>query len=272
MLDELRAYRRRGVFPKNRDFRDRMMPYFVDDDGTRCAVAHLLEVGGATALVARIASERNNAFVRELADEPELLAWLEAAGSSVEEAARIQPSYCDVNAASICSSEGASAPRASGVLEVTVLGSDRSSQSSATRVDAVYGDVGTIAVGTNLTTSGVHPTGTKRLVPLYAPESSSAVARDGVSAATLPGFEIRDDQLAGDHAVSKTDLTEALRSNSADCKARLAAIDPWWSERSERLCGEQGCSAAAAAPSEAASAQILVAIVGYLGMRRMTRR
>ena len=72
-------------------FSDRAMPYFIDADGTRCAMAHLLELGGAAALVARIANEKNNAFVEELANGQELPAWLDASGLSVAEAARIQP-------------------------------------------------------------------------------------------------------------------------------------------------------------------------------------
>ncbi|HEX6434109.1 MAG TPA: hypothetical protein VFZ87_07690, partial [Gemmatimonadales bacterium] len=44
-------------------------------------------------LVDRVASTRNNAFIRELADDPELPAWLDSVGLSVTEAARIQPEY-----------------------------------------------------------------------------------------------------------------------------------------------------------------------------------
>jgi hypothetical protein len=42
-----------------------------------------------------VARTRNNAYVRELADEPGLMAWLDRNGLSVEEAARIQPGYGD---------------------------------------------------------------------------------------------------------------------------------------------------------------------------------
>src|SRR5687768_1858288 len=59
LLEELALYRERGSFPKNPDF-DRMMPYFIDADGVRCAMAHLLEVGGRPDLVAKISRERNN--------------------------------------------------------------------------------------------------------------------------------------------------------------------------------------------------------------------
>lgn len=92
-IERLREYRERGVFPRNRDFPDRMVPYFVDADGRRCAVAYLIAESGEEELVQRIASTRNHARVRELADIPELREWLESAGLSLEEAARIQPSY-----------------------------------------------------------------------------------------------------------------------------------------------------------------------------------
>ncbi|AKF09429.1 hypothetical protein DB32_006578 [Sandaracinus amylolyticus] len=75
LLRELAQYRRDARFPQNRGFAE-PTPYFVDAEGTRCAMAHLLEVGGETELVARVARERNNAWVRELADEPRLIAWL----------------------------------------------------------------------------------------------------------------------------------------------------------------------------------------------------
>src|SRR4051812_3827996 len=41
-IENLRAYRNRGVFPNNYDFAERT-PYFIDrKTGTLCAVAHLL--------------------------------------------------------------------------------------------------------------------------------------------------------------------------------------------------------------------------------------
>ena len=92
-IAELARYRVRGVFPHNHDYRDRRMPYFVDEHGTRCALAHLIEESGEGALVERIRSTRNNAYVAELADDRPLLAWLDDAGLSVAEAARIQPAY-----------------------------------------------------------------------------------------------------------------------------------------------------------------------------------
>ena len=67
LLEELERYRGAGRFPKNPDFAERT-PYFIDAEGTRCAMAHLMEVGGEKQLVDRISTARNNARVKELAD------------------------------------------------------------------------------------------------------------------------------------------------------------------------------------------------------------
>jgi len=52
----------------------------VDPDGTRCALAHLLDIGGQAELVQQIAGRNNNARVRELAASAELTTWLRASG------------------------------------------------------------------------------------------------------------------------------------------------------------------------------------------------
>lgn len=91
-IERLHRYRVAGVFPHNHHLAVRA-PYFIDDHGTRCAMAHLIEEGGGAALVAAVHQTRNNAYVRELADEPALIAWLDRNGLTVAEAARIQPSY-----------------------------------------------------------------------------------------------------------------------------------------------------------------------------------
>ena len=95
----LDAYRRRRVFAKNRDFPGRLVPHFVDAAGTRCAMGHLIEASGGRDLVQYVARERNYARVRELRSVPELGAWLDANGISLDEAAQIQPSYCATVAA-----------------------------------------------------------------------------------------------------------------------------------------------------------------------------
>jgi hypothetical protein len=94
-LDRVHAYAGRGVFPTNPDFPGKFVPYFVDRiTGTRCGMAYLIEQSGSSGLVARIAATNNNASIFDLKDDPELLAWLERNGLTLEEAARIQPKYC----------------------------------------------------------------------------------------------------------------------------------------------------------------------------------
>jgi hypothetical protein len=92
-VERLRGYRDRGVFPRNDDFPGRRVAYFVDEQGTRCAMAHLIEASGRADLVERVRSTRNHALIPELASDPALVAWLDSAGLTAAEAARIQPAY-----------------------------------------------------------------------------------------------------------------------------------------------------------------------------------
>ena len=92
-LDVLHEYWVRGVFPKNTGFPGARVPYFVDPYGTRCAMAYLIEQSGHGNLVARVAATNNNARIRDLKTDPELIAWLQANGLTADEAARVQPFY-----------------------------------------------------------------------------------------------------------------------------------------------------------------------------------
>jgi hypothetical protein len=92
-LDVLHEYWVHGVFPVNTDFPGRRVPYLVDRYGTRCAMAYLIEQSGHGDLVARIAARHNNAYIRDLKDDVELVAWLRDNGLTAAEAARIQPAY-----------------------------------------------------------------------------------------------------------------------------------------------------------------------------------
>jgi hypothetical protein len=95
-IDRLRVYASRAQFPHNHHRADRT-PVFIDEHGTRCAMAHLIEEADGAALVAKVAREQNLAYVPELAADlafqPELVAWLDRNGLSAAEAARIQPAY-----------------------------------------------------------------------------------------------------------------------------------------------------------------------------------
>jgi hypothetical protein len=92
-LDVLRDYRLAGIFPRNHDFPATREPYFMDAHGTLCAMAYLIARSGRQDLVERVAASRNNARIAELASDAELVAWLDTAGLTPEEAGMIQPMY-----------------------------------------------------------------------------------------------------------------------------------------------------------------------------------
>ena len=92
LIGWLREYRDAGAFPRNDRFPN-ATPFFRDSRGVLCAMAYLIERSGRGDLVDRVAATRNNASIAELAGDGELLAWLDSAGLSVAEAARIQPFY-----------------------------------------------------------------------------------------------------------------------------------------------------------------------------------
>ncbi len=66
------------------------VPLFVDERGTRCALASMLDGCGEQAVVERLASECNDAFVAELAEDPDVERCLAELGLTADEAAYIQ--------------------------------------------------------------------------------------------------------------------------------------------------------------------------------------
>lgn len=93
LISWLREYRDAGQFPENDRFANRMVPFFRDSHGTLCAMAYLIDRSGRGDIVDKVAGTRNNAYIHELADDPALVAWLDKSGLTVDEAARIQPTY-----------------------------------------------------------------------------------------------------------------------------------------------------------------------------------
>ena len=94
-LDWLREYRERGEFPHNHTHAGGRVPVFVDEHGTPCAVAYLLQRSGRAELVQEIASGGNNVYAWELSGDARFSEWLDETGLTLEEAARIQPQYAD---------------------------------------------------------------------------------------------------------------------------------------------------------------------------------
>lgn len=90
----LKDYRDAGAFPINRDFAGQRVPYFIDPvTDVHCAVGHLMAQTGHDALARRLAAADNHVRVLDLRGDAEVEAWLETHGFTLEEAARIQPSY-----------------------------------------------------------------------------------------------------------------------------------------------------------------------------------
>jgi len=92
-LDQLHAYARRGIFPRNHDCAC-WTPYFMDRDGRECAVAHLVIQSGHAAAAHKIALAANNALILDM-NLPELDAWRSESGFTKAELAFIQPTYVD---------------------------------------------------------------------------------------------------------------------------------------------------------------------------------
>ena len=266
LLKELADYREAGRFPINRDFRERT-PYFVDASGTRCAMAHLLELGGEGTLVEQIARERNNARIRELVDEPRLLAWLEAAGLTVAEAAAIQPTYCAEVTTCVCGGGFTFVDYpvpAAGVLEGVVLANGMA------RIERTYGDSFGIQIGSEVPLSSF---GALRFVEgmrILAPINSATTDGHGAIALDADGLYacIGPDNTPLP-ALDTDQFVEAVMA--ADCAAHLRASDSAWREK-------QGCEGGvvngpfggcSAGPElDAMSVGILLAVVAAIVQRR----
>jgi len=89
LVDALRAYRDRADFGRGLDAGERV-PYFVDVEGRRCAVAELLHVSGELGLVERVRTSNNHAWILDLAGDAAFEGWLDHHGLGFDEAARIQ--------------------------------------------------------------------------------------------------------------------------------------------------------------------------------------
>lgn len=91
LLGYLAEYIAAGVTPQNLDLPWRT-PVFVDALGNVCAVGHLIERSVSRALVERIAARHRFDYLEDIA-LPEVKAWIDASGFTLEELASIQPGY-----------------------------------------------------------------------------------------------------------------------------------------------------------------------------------
>ncbi len=299
LLDELAAYQARGLFPQNHVVRG-LQPVFVDDAGTRCAVAHLLDASGQSALVDDIASRRNLAYVDELADEPALVAWLHAAGLTLAEAAAIQPGYRYQASDCICGSEwfGVRPPYgtpATAVLDVQVLESGAVNTPVPGVIVAIDGPAATYAVGQTVRVVISHEPvsqGTIVLAPVGGPTTSirfdipdaglgSPVDASADAAPPPPvdagppllgGYALHGGAVTCPDALgplARTQFVEAVRAPS--CETSLASIDPHWTQPQTRPYSD-GASCACTVPAGSVGPSgTLVLLLALLVTRRRRR-
>lgn len=221
MIDALAAYRRSGRFPRNHTKRA-LTPVFIDEHGTRCAMAHLLELVGAQALVQRVHRNNNLARIRDLAGDAELVRWLAAMGLTVDEAARIQPSYCARRSDCYCGQ--VRTPR--GVGEGVVV--RRDTGSSFVRIAKVYKGEG-FAVGDEIALNNSSaPAGTTVVVGIDGVDELAAIPIP----AERVSFTSCNELLAG---LPRLTLGEIVDAYGPSCNDKLHAMDVRFDEL---VCGE----------------------------------
>jgi hypothetical protein len=91
-LDRLRKYAAAGKFPQNIHFPGQFVPYFVDHEGTACAVGQLMLDDGWHEVVLSIVEASNHIRIEDAHDHP-LLEWIASSGLTQKECALIQPGY-----------------------------------------------------------------------------------------------------------------------------------------------------------------------------------
>lgn len=198
VVEWLRDYRNAGAFPQNDRFADRPMPFFRDGRGTPCAMAYLIDRSGRRDVVERIARTQNDAFIAQLSGDPDLCRWLEGAGLTVSEAARIQPQYSNINlnADETVSADYALTSMVVSGASLTTVGLNAFAPSKATSwAGLIAGGAGMIAGLANLGgTSGEKMVATAnmiaggtalgaglyRLFTVRAPNPAANLARPGV--------------------------------------------------------------------------------------------
>lgn len=91
LLDRLRDYWLRGVFPSN-DYRPGRTSVFIDGEGRLCAVGHLIATSAGRGAARQINERFQLALIREM-DAPAVERWAERNGFTPRELAMIQPTY-----------------------------------------------------------------------------------------------------------------------------------------------------------------------------------
>ncbi len=86
-------YIAKGTTPKN-DHLPWRTPVFIDDEKTICAVGYLIERSVGREVAERVAKTHRYSYLEEIAAAmPEVKAWVESSGFTLEELSTIQPGY-----------------------------------------------------------------------------------------------------------------------------------------------------------------------------------
>lgn len=93
LIVRLEEYAAAGRFPHNHVRPGQRVPVFQDEHGTLCAMGYLIASTGRNDIVRYVTSTDNLVYIRQLADNALLGAWLDSTGLTLAEAARIQPAY-----------------------------------------------------------------------------------------------------------------------------------------------------------------------------------
>ncbi len=91
LIDQLRKYANAKQFPINTEDAVRL-PYFIDVEGTACAVGYLMLENGFESQANWVHEKINKAYIREI-PESWLQSWMDYSALSLDELALIQPSY-----------------------------------------------------------------------------------------------------------------------------------------------------------------------------------
>jgi hypothetical protein len=263
-IDRLDAYRKRGVFPRNHRFPLARVPHFIDEAGTRCAVAHLVETTGGAELVREVARTRNNARVHALAALPELVEWLEESGLTLDEAAGIQPACCYSPAeACVCD-----ATDYGGILEGTVTGNGEQlavarvfgppegvSPGDVVQIAGGQGDGGSTAGATMFARyNGGEARELYRVIDgqIIIPDTYCSIAT------TVPG------------PIPLSTFEQAL---SGDCVETLTAYDRLWGAKPGGDCGpSSACSVRHGALVDGSGLAVALVVAAAGGLRWLRRR
>jgi hypothetical protein len=91
-LNVLQQYWKSKQFPINNHHPGQVVPYFIDDFGTACAVGQMVRETGFEAFAERVREENNYAFIEDM-QYPELKDWTENFGFEEVELRWVQPTY-----------------------------------------------------------------------------------------------------------------------------------------------------------------------------------